>query len=170
MTRSFLWLFSGTALFIGGMLAIFNPLAATLTAEQIAAWVFLLSGAAQIWAGLRQRPPLSRGPSILLGALGFFVGISLLLKPFEGIVALTLLVAMFFVLSGVAKVVLAFALAKGQAFWLLGLSGLVSIGLGAMILAKFPASTAVVLGTLLSIDLIASGIALLAFGWALRVQ
>lgn len=168
MRRAFPWLFSASVLFIGGVLAVLDPLSAILTAEQIAAWVFLVSGAAQIWIGFRPQPLVWRVPSIILGALGFFVGVSLLSKQLESIVALTLLVAMFFVLSGVAKLVLAFVLAKGMSFWLVGLSGLVSIGLGGAVLSGYPTSAAVILGTLLSIDLIASGIALFAFGWSLR--
>ena len=159
---------AGAVLVVGGLAALFNPLAATFTAEQIAGWFFLLAGGLQIFAGMRQRSQPGWWPSVLLGILGVIVGLSLLLRPFEGIVSLTLLVAVFFLMSGGAKVALSFTLRKHPSFWLMLLSGAVSVLLGGMIIAGFPGSATIVLGTLLAVDLLASGVALVALGLTLR--
>lgn len=159
---------AGAVLVVGGLAALFNPLAATFTAEQIAGWFFLLAGGLQTFAGMRQRSQPGWWPSVLLGVLGVIVGLSLLLRPFEGIVSLTLLVAVFFLMSGGAKVALSFTLRRHPSFWLMLLSGAVSVLLGGMIIAGFPGSATIVLGTLLAVDLLASGVALVALGLTLR--
>jgi uncharacterized membrane protein HdeD (DUF308 family) len=48
------------------------------------------------------------------------------------------------------------------------LSGLVSLALGVMVFTNFPQSAAVVLGVLLAIELIATGITLVSFAFLLR--
>lgn len=159
---------AGAVLVVGGVVAFLNPLAATFTAEQIAGWFFLLAGALQVVAGARQKARPGRWAAILLGILGVIVGLSLLLRPFEGIISLTLLIAVFFLMSGGAKVALSFSLRKHPSFWLMLLSGAVSVLLGGMIIAGFPASATIVLGTLLAIDLLTSGVALFALGLTLR--
>lgn len=159
---------AGAILVVGGIAALFNPLAATLTAEQIAGWFFLLAGGLQILAGVRQKSQPGWWPSVLLGILGAIVGLSLLLQPFAGIISLTLLVAVFFLMSGGAKIALSFTLRKHPSFWLMLVSGAVSVLLGGMIIAGFPASATIVLGTLLAVDLLTSGVALVALGLALR--
>jgi uncharacterized membrane protein HdeD (DUF308 family) len=168
--KTFPFFLAGGALLLGGVVALLNPLAATFTAEQIAGWFFLLSGGLQVFAGLRQGRRPGWWPSILLGGLGLVVGLSLLLRPLEGIISLTLLVAVFFLMSGAAKIGLCFALTRHPSFWFMLLSGAISILLGAAILAGFPASAGMVLGTLLAIDLLTSGVALLALGLAVKAR
>lgn len=159
---------AGAVLVVGGVAALLNPLAATFTAEQIAGWFFLLAGGLQILAGFRHSKHSGWWPSVVLGILGVIVGLSLILRPFQGIISLTLLVAVFFLMSGGAKIALSFTLRKHPSFWLMLLSGAVTVLLGGMIIAGFPASTTTVLGTLLAVDLLASGVALCALGLVLR--
>ena len=166
--RTLGFMIAGAVLVVGGVAALLNPLAATLTAEQIAGWFFLLAGGLQVLAGIRQRTGPGRWPSILLGILGIIVGLSLLLHPFAGIISLTLLIAVFFLMSGGAKIALSFTLRKHPSFWLMLLSGAVSVLLGGMILSGFPASATMVLGALLAVDLLTSGVALFGLGLALR--
>jgi hypothetical protein len=53
-------------------------------------------------------------------------------------------------------------------FWIVLLSGIISVVLGVMVLSNFPYSAAVVLGTLLAIELISSGVANIALALRLR--
>lgn len=161
-------LIAGAVLVVGGLAALLNPLAATFTAEQIAGWFFLLAGGLQVLAGIRQRSAPGWWAAVSLGVLGLVVGLSLLLQPFAGIISLTLLVAVFFLMSGGTKIALSFTLWKHPSFWLMLLSGAISVLLGGMIIAGFPTSATIVLGTLLALDLLASGVALVALGLTLR--
>ncbi len=168
MTNQIVFFAAGAICLLGGVIALFNPLAASFTAEQIAGWLFLFAGAIQAFAAFREGWTARAWLTGLLGALGILVGVSLLARPLEGIIALTWLVAIFFVVSGTAKVMLSWPLRGTQYFWLLLGSGALSVILGIMILAGLPASAGIVLGTMLAIDLISSGAALIALGLANR--
>ncbi|RGP37525.1 HdeD family acid-resistance protein [Pseudotabrizicola alkalilacus] len=166
MTNRIVLFCTGAICLLGGLLALFNPLAASLTAEQIAGWLFLFAGVVQAFAAFREGWSARAWLTGLLGALGILVGVSLLARPLEGIIALTWLVAIFFLVSGAAKVMLSWPLRKMPYFWLLLGSGTLSVILGIMILAGLPATAGIVLGTMLAIDLISSGVALIALGLA----
>lgn len=159
---------AGAICLLGGFVALFNPLAASFTAEQIAGWMFLFAGAIQAFAAFCEGWSVRAWLTGLLGVMGILVGVSLLARPLEGIIALTWLVAIFFIVSGAAKVILSWPLRETQVFWLLLGSGALSVILGVMILAGLPASAGIVLGTMLAIDLISSGVALIGLGLAKR--
>jgi uncharacterized membrane protein HdeD (DUF308 family) len=164
------WLaFLGAISLIGGILALANPFAATLTAALLAAWAFTLFGVLQIVQAFRLR---SNWPiflwSLLLGALTLAVGISLLLRPMEGIISLTVLVAVMFIVLGVVKFMYAIALRPISGWgWVLA-SGILSLVLGAMIIFEMPWSATAVLGILLAVELLSNGIFLLLLAYGLR--
>ena len=159
---------AGAICLLGGLVALFNPLAASFTAELIAGWLFILAGAIQAFASFQERWSARAWLTGLLGALRILVGVSLVARPLEGIIALTWLVAIFFVVSGAAKVMLSWPLRGTHFFWILLGSGALSAILGILILAGLPASAGIVLGTMLAVDLISSGVALIGLGLSNR--
>jgi uncharacterized membrane protein HdeD (DUF308 family) len=83
-------------------------------------------------------------------------------------VFLTLLLAFALIVSGATRIVLAFAM-KGAAPWLwVALSGVITLVLGLMILAKWPVSSLYILGLFLGIDLIMAGASWIGIGLGLR--
>jgi membrane protein HdeD len=126
----------------------------------------LVAGVIQVFAAFREGWSARALLTALLGSLGILVGISLIARPLEGTIALTWLVAVFFIVSGGAKVLLSWPMRGTQFFWLLLGSGALSVILGILILTGMPASAGIVLGTMLAIDLISSGVALIALGVA----
>lgn len=168
MRNWFFWLIIGLLSVIGGILALFNPLAASIAVEQLAGWAFAILGVLQIISAFRQT---GRGASIwagMIGALGVFVGVSLLQNPLSGLVSLTVVVAILFAVTGVAKVVMAMQIRTSRFFWLVLGSGLVSLGLAIAIFANFAMAAATVLGVLLAIELISNGVSLVALAMTLR--
>ncbi|EKF43663.1 HdeD family acid-resistance protein [Nitratireductor indicus] len=158
----------GAISLIGGLLALANPFAATLTAALLAAWTFVLFGVVQIIQAFRVRGWSGFLWSLLLGVLTLAVGISILVRPGPGIVSLTVLVAVIFLVLGVVKLMYGFALRPLPGWgWVLA-SGLISIVLGVMILSDMPWSAAAVLGILLAIELLSNGIFLLLVAFGLR--
>src|SRR5690606_26044025 len=102
------------------------------------------------------------------GVLMLLVGISLIFNPLAGMVSLTLLVALLFLVVGVVKVMYAFSLRPvGGWGWVLA-SGLLSLVLGVMILANFPWSAVSVLGILLGVELVSNGVLFLFVALGLR--
>jgi uncharacterized membrane protein HdeD (DUF308 family) len=162
MTRRIIWIILGALAIAAGAVALANPLAATLTAERIAGWTFLFIGIVQIFAVFQQTGWGGRIWVMVVGAALTLLGIMLLARPLEGVLSLTLVVGVLFLVAGVLKVILSFSLGRGRAFWMVLLSGVVSIVLAVMILANFPQSAATILGLLLAIELISNGVSMIA--------
>jgi uncharacterized membrane protein HdeD (DUF308 family) len=94
----------------------------------------------------------------ILGVLYIIAGIYLIQHPVAASVTITFLLAIFYIVVGLYRVIysLSFSLFGWQ--WIL-LSGIVSLLLGILILANWPASSLIIIGLFVGIDLIFSGIA-----------
>jgi len=79
-------------------------------------------------------------------------------------------VALLMIFIGVLRIVFAFRMPTAGLKITLILAGVVSLGLGAMILTSFPFSAVLVLGILLAIELISNGISMIALGLVAREQ
>lgn len=153
---------------VGGLLALFNPFAATLAATIMAGWVFAILGIFQIIHSFQTRGWGGFIWSLLFGVLTLLVGISLVANPLAGMVSLTLLVAVLFLVTGVIKIAYSLSLRPISGWgWVLA-SGIVSLVLGIMILANFPWSAASVLGILLGIELLSNGVLFLLVALGMR--
>lgn len=161
MKNWFLWLLAGILSLIGGLVGLANPLAATLTAELLAGWTFLVVGVLTLASAVGARDMGARIVAILLGILILLLGLSLINNPLAGVVSLTLLVALMLLLAGLFRLVLAFSVPGARLRWVLILAGALSLVLGVLILTNFPQSAAVVLGLFLSVELISNGVSLI---------
>lgn len=168
MGKWMIWIVIGLGFLCGGFIALMNPFAATLTAEQIAAWLFLFGGLAQIVAAFRAEGMSARVLAIVLALVFLWLGVSLLANPLAGVLTLTLVVAMMFLANGVLKVLLSFTVRGTVYFWPILLSGAVSVILAIMVFANFPSSAAVLLGVLLAVELISTGAMMIAYALFLR--
>lgn len=162
MKHWFLLLIAGIVAVAGGVVALFNPAAATLTATTIVAWLFLAMGALQIVAAFGAMGLGSRLWIIALGVLAIFIGGWILSNPIAGTLALTWTIGLVFLLEGAVKLVLAFAARQSPYFGALLVSGAISVLLGGMILSRFPETAMTIPGILLAVDLISTGVALVA--------
>ncbi|HEU4986168.1 MAG TPA: DUF308 domain-containing protein, partial [Rhizobiaceae bacterium] len=131
LRSSWVWLaILGAISLIGGILALLNPFAATLAAGLLAAWTFVIFGVLQIIQAFQLRGWSGFLWALLLGALTLAVGISLLVNPAAGILSLTVLVAILFIVLGAVKVMYSFSL-RPMSGWVWALiSGLLSVALG----------------------------------------
>lgn len=153
---------------IGGLLALFNPFVATLTATLLAGWVFAIMGVVQIIQSFQVRGWGGFLWALLFGVLSVLVGIALIRNPLAGMVSLTLLVAVLFLVTGIIKIMFSFSLRPMSMWGWVLLSGIVSLALGIMILANFPWAAASVLGILLGVELLSSGILYLLVALGVR--
>ena len=101
------------------------------------------------------------------GVLGIFIGIELLQNPLQGILTLTMVIAILFMATGIVRVIVAFGLRRTVAFAPILISGLISIALAIMIFTSYPQSATYILGVLLAVELISNGISLIMYS---RVQ
>jgi uncharacterized membrane protein HdeD (DUF308 family) len=101
--------------------------------------------------------------SLFTAALSLFVGILLLWHPVEGAISLTLVLIAFFIAEGVFQI--AAALTHREAFpdswgWMLA-SGIADLILAALIISGWPGTAGWVLGLIVGVNLITSGIAII---------
>ncbi len=165
MKNWWLWFIAGLLSFIGGCFAWANPLAATLTVEMLAGWSFIFSGVTSLFSIFGNKETKSRIISIALGILLIALGASLLKNPLQGIISLTIVVGSMILCAGISRIVLAFK-EKGNARWVILLSGVLSLLLGIMIFSNFPQSAATLLGIFLAVELLSNGISLMALSFA----
>lgn len=168
MKHWFLLLLAGIVATAGGIFALFNPVEATFAATTIVAWLFIIMGVLQIVAAFGDMTVSARLWTALLGILAIVIGIWILGNPIAGSMALTWTIGLLFLVEGIVKLVLSFATRGSPYFWMLLLSGAVSVLLGGMILANFPASALTIPGILLAIDLISTGVSMVALSLHLK--
>ena len=168
MKNSILLIGTGVLSLLGGIIALLNPLAATLTAELLTGYLFIAIGVLMLLSIFADDSWGSRLLSLVLGLVILVIGVNLVSNPLQGVLKLTVVVALLMLFIGVLRIVFAFRMPTAGLKAMLILSGIVSLALGAMILTSFPFSAAVVLGILLAIELISNGISLIVLGLAAR--
>jgi uncharacterized membrane protein HdeD (DUF308 family) len=158
----------GTILAIGiftilaGVAAIIVPRLATLAVELMIGVILVISGILQgmyAWQIRTHREWLWKGLGALLACA---VGLWLLVFPLQGVLTLTLLVGLFFLLNGGMTIMLALHMRSWSGWGWILTSGLVSLLLGFLVFLLWPEGAGWVLGILIGIDLIMSGWWLLA--------
>lgn len=162
------WLGVGIVSVAAGILALANPLAATLTAGLLTGYMFIAVGLLMLLSVFGDPLRGSRLLSVLMGLAMIFIGYNIISRPLQGVLSLTVLVAAMMVVIGGLRIALALAMAASGPRIVLVLSGMLSILLGVMIFSNFPYSAAVVLGVLLAIELLSNGASLIAVALARR--
>lgn len=166
MGNRILWLLLAVLFIAGGMFALMNPFAASLAATVIAAWVFIISGIVEVIGGFRAKGIGAKIWTILLGLLAIALGVMILGNPLRGMIALTTVIAIMFLATGVAKILMSFTMKDRRFLWLFLISGVASAVLGFIILTNFPISAATSLGLLLGIELLFDGAAALGMAFS----
>ncbi|MGX0879023.1 uncharacterized membrane protein HdeD (DUF308 family) [Roseovarius sp. MBR-154] len=146
MKNSILLLGIGALSLIGCIIALLNPLAATLTAELLIGYLLISIGALMLVSIFADDSWGSRLLSLVRGAAVLAIGVNLVSNPLQGVLQLTVVVACLMLFIGVLRIVFAFQMPTAGVKIMLILAGTVSLALGAMILTNFPISAAVVLG------------------------
>jgi uncharacterized membrane protein HdeD (DUF308 family) len=151
---------------IAGVLAILNPFPASLVAVKLAGWAFLIIGGLQILGAFRATGWGGRIWALAIGVLALAAGVNLLGEPLAGMVSLTIVLALLFLVSGLVKLIAAWQVKNSQYRIAVLISGIASLLLGFMILSNFPISAVTSLGILLGVELISNGVSAMALGWA----
>jgi uncharacterized membrane protein HdeD (DUF308 family) len=161
-----LWL--GLGLLVVGALALVFPIFSTLVAALFVGWVFLVSGGFMVFGAFSIH---GTGPffgALLLGLLSIGAGVFLIFNPLAGAVALTLLVGVIFIFQGAFEIFFAFETRPHDGWVGMLISGIASVVMAVLIAAGWPAISLVVLGILLGVNLITTGIGYIMISRSLR--
>jgi uncharacterized membrane protein HdeD (DUF308 family) len=99
-----------------------------------------------------------------LSLLYIIAGIYVLRNPVAGLAAMTIVLGVVLFFGGVMKLMMAVALSGIPGVGLLIAVGIVSIVLSILIWMKLPEASEVVIGTLIGLDFIMSGVSIIVFG------
>jgi uncharacterized membrane protein HdeD (DUF308 family) len=164
-----LFLVEGVVLVILGVAALVLP--RTLAVDFLFGWLFLISGITGLITTFRMQEAPGFGWSLASALLGIVAGMLLLLSP-DGVLSLTLILIVFFVIEGVASIMFALDHKReqaGQWGWML-LSGIIDLCLAATVLFGLPGSAKWALGLLVGINLLFGGVALVAMALHARTR
>ena len=150
--------------------AVVFALAATIATVTINGVVFLVAGAAEIGIGMHSQGWGRFFLWVIGGVLYLFVGLVCIFNPVFASVALTLMLGAGLIAAGAVRVFLAFQLPADHPRGMVLLAGGITILLGLVIVAHWPADAVWVLGTLLGVDLLFHGGGWVSFGLGLRAR
>ncbi len=160
----------GILLVICGVLAISLPLATSIGVVILIGWLILLAGIWHLIFAFRRHSVGSFFWQLLLALIYGAAGIYLLLHPLLGVLSFTLVLAVFLFVEACLEIALYFSIRRvAQSGWVL-FDGIVTLILAILIWVHWPSSSVWVIGTLVGISLIFSGISRFMLSWVVRGQ
>jgi uncharacterized membrane protein HdeD (DUF308 family) len=153
---------------VAGIAAIALPQAAGIAVNVLVAWLLVFSGIVHLVFAWYTRTAGGLLWELLVGILYICIGVYLLMNPVSGLATLTLALAIYLFFEAILEFALGFKLrpAPGSG-WLL-FDGLVTLILAVLIWRTWPSSTEWVIGTLVGISMLFSGISRLMLSMAAR--
>ena len=131
-------------------------------------WLILIEGVLQGVQTFQCRGWRSRSWHALVAALHVIAGLVVIENPLLASQVLTLFLAAAILASGVVRIVVALQhRAHGAWLWAL-VAGGISVALGLMIAAHWPASSAVVIGVFIAVELLVNGWTMVALALVAR--
>jgi uncharacterized membrane protein HdeD (DUF308 family) len=156
------------SLIIFGILAIALPVASSIGVAIVIGWLVLFAGIAQVVHAFQSEGIGHIVWKLVVAIFYIVAGAYLIARPALGAAGLTLVLGTFLFAEGVADVVAYFSARKsGASPWML-LDGIVTLVLGFMIWNRWPAGSLWVIGTLVGISMIMTGITRLMMALAVR--
>ncbi len=163
------WLLGfGALTFLAGLGALLLPYVASFAANVFIGGCLIFSGVIEGAHAYHVRGRTGLASRIFMSFLAILVGALMILFPAVGVFSITIVMAVYFVVNGVARAWLAFQHRNSYRWGWLMLSGILSLLLGILITVALPTSGLRILGLLVGIDLIFVGAWLLSIGFALK--
>jgi uncharacterized membrane protein HdeD (DUF308 family) len=164
-----LWyLLQGVLMIVAGILALVYPLVASVAMVFLLGWILIISGVLQGIGLIGARDVPHYWLSLISAVLAIVIGLLLLRQPDSGLLVMTVLLIVYFMVEGISKVIFALTIRPFPNWgWVLA-SGIVGIVLAVYLWANMPVSSEWVLGVLLGILLVSEGVALAYLAWKVR--
>jgi uncharacterized membrane protein HdeD (DUF308 family) len=166
--RSLLFMLQAAVMVLAGVLALIFPAFMSTGLLALLGWLLVLSGIVKIVSliGATQVPYFWL--ELVTVALEILVGYLLIANPAAGLVAVTFLMLVLFLIVGITRVVFALMIRPVPDWlWVLA-SGLVAIACALILFANLPEAATWLLGFLLGVELIAVGAAQGLMAWRVR--
>ncbi len=160
--KRFYW--TGAIMLVIGFFSLSMPLLASFAVEALVGWLLLAVGIGEGWSAFRCfRDDDNPWQQLFMAVISFAAGLIFLLHPLAGVMTLSILLSAYFMVDGITKVIEYFRLRQIRgSVWIL-ISGILGIVLAFMMWKNFFTGASII-GIILGIDLIFSGISLILLG------
>jgi len=164
-----LFLFEGILMLILGMLAIAAPNISTVEIELLIGWLFIVGGFFRTLTILRRRHAPGFVWSLVGAVLAVVLGAILIARPLQGVITLTIVMTMFFVVEGIAAILISLEYRRYLRSWNWTLfSGLINLVMAYLIWKGWPNSANWVIGLYVGINMVFLGVPLIMTSLAAR--
>jgi uncharacterized membrane protein HdeD (DUF308 family) len=145
-------------LIISGITAILMPSISTIVAETWIAVILAVSGITKLIYAFQSREDGGFIWKLLLSILYIATGVYLFVSPLSGILTLTLLFGSFLLTEGVFELILAYQLRSQKNWGWVLTNAIVTLVLGGIVWAQWPSDAPWLIGTLLGVSILSTGI------------
>ncbi len=169
ISPSAVYVAEGAVMVTLGVIAIIAPVVSSLVIALFVGWLLLIGGLFRAAALLQKRHAPGFWWSAAAAGLAVLLGLMLIIDPIRAMLSLTIVLMIMFIVEGVGSIFTALDFRKRVHNWgLLLFSGLIDLVLAYMIYLTWPGSGVAVVGLLVGVYLIFTGMAVSLTGLASR--
>jgi uncharacterized membrane protein HdeD (DUF308 family) len=167
--RHSLWyLIQGGLMVLAGIFAFVYPLLSSVAVVFLLGWLLIISGIVQGISLIGSRHVPHFWLQLLSIVLSVIIGLMFLRDPKQGLLTLTMLLIVYFMVEGISKVIFSLTIRPFPNWvWVLA-SGLIGILAAVYLWSSLPVTAVWLLGLLLGLLLISEGAALGYLAWRVR--
>ena len=161
------FLASGIILVALGVVCIAGEVVTTFATILVLGWLLLFSAIVALVHAFQIHTWQGFFMFLFSALLRGFTGFALIRYPLAGAVALTLVLASFFIVAGLSRAIGATVMKFPRWGWTV-FSGVVAVVLGIMLMSQLPVSSVWFIGFAIGVDMVLDGIALIGFATAIH--
>ena len=147
----------GIVLLLLGVLAIIMPTFFTLAIELLIGVLLVIGGGVTTFRSYKHKDLPSSMISLVIGILVLVTGVLFLAYPLHGMLALTIILGILFLLKGIAEITIALQHRHWIAWGWILISGFASTLIALLLLLALPETATWAIGVLVGINMIFSG-------------
>ncbi len=157
----------GLVLILIGIVAVVDSVTVSIVSMIIFGWILLVAGVVQAVQAFRHRKSGHFLLHVVTSIFSFIVGLILLRNSLAGLLVVTLLLAAYFIVTGIFRIVAALAVRVHGCRWTL-VDGIISLILGILVWVHWPEAALWIIGLFIGINLITTGLAQVMLALSLR--
>ncbi|MGC1092497.1 MAG: HdeD family acid-resistance protein [Pseudolabrys sp.] len=166
--HSFWYILQSVLMILAGIMALVFPIISSAAIVIFLGWLLIFSGILQAFSLLDARHVPHFWLQLVSVVLSVLVGILFLRNPGAGLLTLTLLLIVFFMVEGISKIIFSLTIRPFPNWGWVFASGVIGILLAFYLWANTPVTAVWLLCVLLGIGLISEGAALGNMAWQAR--
>jgi uncharacterized membrane protein HdeD (DUF308 family) len=161
-------IFLGILTVIFGVIAIGSPLITGVAVTVFVGFLLLASGVTRIIHAFKSKQWGTGFWGTVIGLLGVAAGLLMIFRPLVGLVTMTILLAIYFLVDGISEIIAAFRIKPDQGWGWVLFNGIIAVLLGFMIWRQWPVSGAWAIGLLVGIHILITGWSMIVLGTGAR--